>query len=55
LDQLVLPLLSSALSAKQKKDKVTNLLKAMKNRDQSIRSEGRGPGAKWFMADGRVG
>ncbi len=51
LDRLLLPLLSSSLTDKQKNDKVTNLLSAMKNRDHSIRSEGRGPGAKWFVAD----
>ena len=51
LDRLVLPLLSSSLGDKQKKDKVTNLLSTMKNREHTIRSEGRGPGAKWFVAE----
>lgn len=51
LDRLLLPLLSTSLSDKQKNDKVTNLLSAMKNRDRSVRSEGRGPGAKWFVAE----
>jgi len=48
LNQLVLPLLSSSLSSEQKKNKVTNTLKSMKNRDRSIYSVGRGTAAKWF-------
>ena len=50
IDRLVKPLLSSALSSPQKKDKVTNVLSAMK-REKVALSFGRGPGAKWFVAD----
>lgn len=52
LDTLALPLLSNDLTPKQKKDKVTNLLSSMKSRDKLIRSEGRGPGAKWYLESG---
>ena len=51
IDNLLQPLLAQALSARQKRDKITNLLSQMKNRDQSIRSEGRGPGAAWFSVE----
>lgn len=47
--------IGGTLGEEQKNDKVTNLLSAMKNRDYSIRSEGRGPGAKWFVADIEAG
>lgn len=49
LDQLLTPMLSKGLTDKQKKDKITNLLSAMK-RDGTITIEGKGPGAKWFRA-----
>jgi ATP-dependent DNA helicase RecG len=50
IDKLLHPLLASSLNDTQKRDKITNLLSAMKNRDHSIRSVGRGPGAKWYAA-----
>jgi ATP-dependent DNA helicase RecG len=51
IDRLALPLLGSGLNDKQKKDKITNILSSMKNRDRSIKVEGRGPAAKWHMSD----
>jgi ATP-dependent DNA helicase RecG len=48
IDRLVQPLLSSALSGQQKRDKVTNVLSAMR-REKAATSTGRGPGAKWFV------
>lgn len=51
IDRLALPLLGSGLNDKQKKDKITNILSSMKNRDRSIKVEGRGPAAKWYMSD----
>jgi ATP-dependent DNA helicase RecG len=50
IDRLLRPLLPGFLSDTQRRDKVTNLLSAMKKRDRSIRSSGRGPGAKWYLA-----
>jgi len=50
IDQLLMPMVSKSLNSKQKKNKITNLLAAMKRAEQ-IRSEGRGPGAKWFVAE----
>lgn len=49
IDSLLMPLLPKALSGKQKKDKITNLLSSLKRGDV-IRSEGRGPAARWFVS-----
>ncbi len=48
IDHLVMRLLGSGLSEKQKKDKITNVLAAMK-RDGALLVEGRGPGSKWYL------
>lgn len=50
IDSLLTPLLPKALSGKQKKDKITNLLSSLKRGDV-LRSEGRGPGARWFVSN----
>jgi ATP-dependent DNA helicase RecG len=47
LDELLIPMLSSLLTDKQKSKKVTNLLSEMQTKDRSIISAGRGPGATW--------
>ena len=49
LDEILMPMLSSALSEEQKIKKIKNLLAEMKNKDQSVISEGRGPGATWSL------
>ncbi|MGO9545725.1 MAG: RNA-binding domain-containing protein [Rhodomicrobium sp.] len=50
LDDLILPMLPSGLSNEQKVSRVKNLLLEMRTKDQSIVSEGRGPGAIWRLA-----
>ena len=50
IDALLNPLLPDSLSDKQKRDRITNLLSEMKNRDGSIRSVGRGPGTTWHLS-----
>ncbi len=47
IDKLLASLLSKSLTGQQTKDKITNLLSSLK-RNKILRSEGRGPGARWF-------
>ncbi len=49
LDGILMPMLSSALNEEQKVKKIKNLLAEMQSKDQSVISEGRGPGATWSL------
>lgn len=48
-DALLMPMLPSGLTEKQKRDRVKNLLSEMRNKDKTITCEGRGPGAVWKL------
>jgi len=54
LDKLLVPVLSSDLTDKQKRGKITNLLSEMKRKDGSIQSVGRGPKAYWSLSKGSM-
>ena len=47
IDELLIPLLPTDLSDKQKQDRVKNLLSELSSKDQKIVCEGRGPRAVW--------
>ncbi len=49
LDDLIVPLLPSGLSSEQKVSRVKNLLHEMHTKDETIVSEGKGPGALWRL------
>ena len=51
LIEVVKPMLPSGLTDEQKASKVKNLLVEMRSKDESIRSEGRGAGAFWRIAE----
>jgi ATP-dependent DNA helicase RecG len=50
LEDLIMPMLPSGLSDNQKTSRLKNLLLEMRTKDESILSEGRGPGAVWRLA-----
>ncbi|MGE5502208.1 MAG: RNA-binding domain-containing protein [Ignavibacteriales bacterium] len=54
LDSLLMDMLPQGLTAKQKRNKVTNLLTEMRARDGTIICEGKGPAAKWRLAESRL-
>lgn len=49
LDNLLVPMLPTGLTDKQKRDKVKNLLTEMRAKDQSLICDGRGPAAVWRL------
>jgi len=51
LDELLLPMLAVGLSDRQKRDRVKNLLSEMRTKDESIVSDGFGPGVAWRLAN----
>ncbi|HLN22403.1 MAG TPA: ATP-binding protein [Patescibacteria group bacterium] len=51
LDELLVDMLAAGLTDKQKRNKVTNLLTEMRARDGLIFCEGKGPAAKWRLAE----
>lgn len=51
LDELLIPMLSSALTGEQRIKKVKNLLSEMQTKDGTVVSEGRGPGAAWRLSE----